>query len=90
MFVFAPLHDIGKIGIPDDILLKPDRLNESERNIMDMHVRVGRRMIDELLANFGLENIGHMDMLRNIAEYHHEAINRAVCRVTRFLSRRES
>ncbi len=75
IFMFSPLHDIGKIGIPDKILFKPDRLDAGERSIMDTHVSVGRRMIDELLTNFGLENIGHMDMLRNIAEYHHEAVN---------------
>lgn len=75
IFMFSPLHDIGKIGIPDNILLKPDRLSDSEKSIMNTHAYVGRRMIDELLANFGLENIEHMDMLRNIAEFHHESVN---------------
>ena len=75
VFMFSPLHDIGKIGIPDNILLKPDKLSDSEKSIMDTHADVGRRMIDELLANFGLENIEHMDMLRNIAEFHHESVN---------------
>ena len=42
---------------------------------MDTHAHVGREMIDELLENFGLENIGHTDMLRNIAEFHHESVN---------------
>jgi len=32
-------------------------------------------MIDNLLKNFGLENVDYMDMLRNIAEYHHESVN---------------
>jgi len=75
LFMFSPLHDIGKIGIPDNILLKPDTLDEDERSIMNSHARKGREMIDELLENFGLENIEYMDMLRNIAEYHHEAVN---------------
>ena len=75
IFMFAPLHDIGKIGIPDHILLKPDRLNDNEKETMKSHVHKGRSMIDDLLANFGLENIEHLDMLRNIAEYHHEAVN---------------
>ena len=77
MFMFSPLHDIGKIGIPDDILLKPDKLNQKERSIMNTHAHVGRKMIDELLDNFGLENIGYTDMLRNIAEFHHESVNGA-------------
>jgi len=75
LFMFSPLHDIGKIGIPDSILLKADMLNDSEKKIMQTHTRKGREMIDELLNNFGLENIEYIDMLRNIAEFHHEAIN---------------
>lgn len=75
IFMFSPLHDIGKIAIPDNILLKPDVLDDSERVIMSTHAEKGRDIIDELLDNFGFENIKHMNMLRNIAEYHHEAIN---------------
>lgn len=37
----APLHDIGKVGIPDHILLKPDKLTPSEREIMKSHCRIG-------------------------------------------------
>lgn len=75
IFMFSPLHDIGKIGIPDNILLKPAKLNEQEMDVMQTHAIKGREMIDELLANFGLENIEHMAMLRNIAEFHHESVN---------------
>lgn len=75
IFMFSPLHDIGKIGIPDNILLKPEKLDKDEKIIMETHSMKGREMIDELLKNFGLENIEHMDMLRNIAEFHHEAVN---------------
>ncbi len=75
IFMFSPLHDIGKIGIPDDILLKPSKLDEKERKTMQTHASQGRVMIDDLLDNFGFENIEHIDMLRNIAEFHHEAVN---------------
>ncbi|MDH5394362.1 MAG: HD domain-containing protein [Gammaproteobacteria bacterium] len=75
IFMFSPLHDLGKISIPDNILLKPDKLNNDEKSIMQTHAKKGREMIDELLGNFGLEAIEHMDMLRNIAEFHHEAVN---------------
>lgn len=75
IFMFAPLHDIGKIGIPDNILLKPGLLNEDERSIMQTHASKGRKMIDDILENFGLVNFEHVDVLRNIAEFHHEAIN---------------
>jgi HD-GYP domain-containing protein (c-di-GMP phosphodiesterase class II) len=75
VFMFSPLHDIGKIAIPDSILLKPGPLSTSERKIMNTHARRGREMIDEIVANFGLNGIAHIDILRNIAEFHHEAVN---------------
>ena len=75
VFMFSPLHDIGKIGIPDNILLKPSTLDSDEKTIMKTHASKGRAMIDELLENFGLENIQYVDVLRNIAEFHHEAVN---------------
>ncbi len=75
IFMFSPLHDIGKISIPDSILLKPGPLNEEERSIMNTHARKGREMIDDIVANFGLDRISSIDILRNIAEFHHEAVN---------------
>ena len=75
VFMFAPLHDIGKIGIPDNILLKPGPLDADEKAIMDTHARKGREMIDDIVSNFGLDGIEHIDVLRNIAEFHHEAVN---------------
>jgi putative two-component system response regulator len=63
--IAARLHDIGKIGIPDGILLKPDRLNDAERQLMQTHTVVGA----ELLAQ---SNIPHMQMAEEIARYHHE------------------
>jgi len=59
------LHDIGKIGVPDAILLKPGRLNHAEIQIMRAHTTVGA----ELLAK---SNIAHMQMAEEIARYHHE------------------
>ncbi|PHR55745.1 MAG: phosphohydrolase [Arcobacter sp.] len=75
IFMFAPLHDIGKIGIPDNILLKPGPLNKDERTIMKTHAHKGKEMIDDLIDNFALVNFEHVDVLRNIAEFHHEAMN---------------
>jgi len=75
VFMFAPLHDIGKIAIPDAILLKPDQLDETERQIMNTHSQKGRAMIDEIIDEFGLDWINQVNILRNIAEYHHEAVN---------------
>lgn len=75
VFMFSSLHDIGKIAIPDNILLNPHKLNESEMELMKSHTSKGRMMVDDLIQNFGLQNIEHVDVLRNIAEFHHEAVN---------------
>jgi HD-GYP domain-containing protein (c-di-GMP phosphodiesterase class II) len=75
IFMFAPLHDIGKVAIPDRILLKEGPLNEEERKIMNTHSVKGLEIIDHMIANFKLSSIKHLNILRNIARYHHEAIN---------------
>ncbi len=75
IFMFSPLHDIGKIAIPDSILLKPGPLDDRERSIMNTHARRGREMIDDIVMNFGFDSINHINVLRNIAEFHHEAVN---------------
>jgi len=75
VFMYAPLHDIGKIGIPDQILLKPGTLDPEETVVMQTHVRKGCEIIDELLVNFELDSLQHVNILRNIAEFHHEAVN---------------
>lgn len=75
IFMFAPLHDIGKVAIPDRILLKPGPLNEEERLIMNTHAEKGLEIIDHMIAHFNLSSIKHLDILRNIARHHHEAIN---------------
>jgi len=48
MTVGCMLHDIGKIGVPDSILNKPDQLNEHEREIMQNHTLVGLRIVKEI------------------------------------------
>jgi HD-GYP domain-containing protein (c-di-GMP phosphodiesterase class II) len=75
VFMFSPLHDIGKIGIPDDILMKPGKLDHQEMAIMQTHTIKGREIIDEILHNFGLDGVDYVNILRNIAEYHHESVN---------------
>jgi HD-GYP domain-containing protein (c-di-GMP phosphodiesterase class II) len=72
---FSTLHDIGKLGIPDSILLKPGKLTGEETETMRTHARKGREIIDDLINNFGLGHFDYISVLRNIAEYHHEAIN---------------
>jgi len=47
----APLHDVGKIGIPDSILLKPDRLSPDERELMERHAVIGKEVLQPVGAN---------------------------------------
>lgn len=75
IFLFSPLHDIGKIGISDNILLKPGKLTESEFDTMKTHAEKGGEIVDMMLENLGLGEFPHAKILRNIALYHHEAIN---------------
>jgi HD-GYP domain-containing protein (c-di-GMP phosphodiesterase class II) len=72
LFLFAPMHDIGKVGIPDRVLLKPGSLDADELSVMHAHVRKGAEVVDTLLHEFG-GAVPHEDMLRNIVLYHHEA-----------------
>ena len=71
----AILHDVGKIGIPDSILQKPDRLSREERQVMNSHTVLGRHIVDDLIANFGFELVPYIDYLRHIAELHHESMD---------------
>ncbi|TXH40537.1 MAG: response regulator [Burkholderiaceae bacterium] len=61
----APMHDIGKIGIPDHILLKPGRLDEAEWAIMRRHPQIGAEIIGE-------DRSPLLRMARQIALCHHE------------------
>jgi HD-GYP domain-containing protein (c-di-GMP phosphodiesterase class II) len=75
LFLFAPLHDVGKIGIPDRILLKQASLSDEEREVMRTHSERGARLIDSILENFRLGTLPFMNVLRNVAELHHEALD---------------
>lgn len=75
IFQFAPLHDIGKLALPDRILLKPGRLSDGEREEMKQHTVRGLEMIDAIAHNFGLDHLDGLDLLRHIAESHHETMD---------------
>lgn len=75
IFEFAPLHDIGKLAVPDRILLKPGQLSEDERAEMRNHTVRGLEMVNDIAHNFGLEHLDGLDLLRHIAESHHEAMD---------------
>jgi len=66
----APLHDIGKIKIPDAILNKPGKLTDEEYEIMKTHTVIGRDIIDKAISE--IEGDGFLREARNMVAYHHE------------------
>jgi len=70
MFQTSPLHDIGKVGIPDAILLKPGRLDPHEFDLMKAHTTIAANTLDAALAKF--PGVAFLKMAKDIAESHHE------------------
>jgi len=66
----SPLHDIGKVGIPDEILLKPGRLTDDEFGIMQRHAIIGANILDEAVAES--KGGGFLAMAAIVARFHHE------------------
>lgn len=66
----APLHDIGKVAIPDAILRKPGKLNDAEFAIMKTHVPEGLRVIDDVIAEVGTTHF--LSTVRDVIAGHHE------------------
>lgn len=67
----APLHDIGKVGIPDHILLKPGKLTPEEWAIMQTHAKLGSDAIE--LAESDIESpLEFLAVAKEIAHWHHE------------------
>jgi putative two-component system response regulator len=68
IYYASPMHDIGKIGIPDSILLKPSRLSEKEFGIMKTHSEIGASILDNSRARV-------LQVACRIAISHHEKWN---------------
>ncbi|MBI4804211.1 MAG: HD domain-containing protein [Desulfovibrio sp.] len=63
--IAAPLHDVGKLGIPDSILKKPGKLTDEEWTVMQTHVDIGKDILSPPQSEF-------MRVANDIARYHHE------------------
>jgi putative two-component system response regulator len=70
LYSTSPLHDIGKVGIPDSVLLKPGRLSDREFEIMKTHTSIGAETLDAALKRFPKTRF--LRMARDIAVAHHE------------------
>jgi HD-GYP domain-containing protein (c-di-GMP phosphodiesterase class II) len=68
--ISSSLHDIGKVGIADSILMKPGRFAEEERLVMQMHVAIGGKCVQDIETRLGQSNF--LQMAREIALCHHE------------------
>ena len=66
----APLHDVGKINIPDGVLNKPGKLTDEEYAIMKTHTSVGKKILENAISTIQGEN--YLKEARNMAAYHHE------------------
>jgi putative two-component system response regulator len=71
LFRSAPLHDIGKVGIPDRILLKPGRFEPEEMAIMKTHTTLGRDVIEQAERLIGAK-VGFLTIAKEIAYSHQE------------------
>ena len=70
IYLSSPLHDIGKVAIPDRVLLKPDKLTDEESAIMKTHTIHGAETLQAALEEY--PNARFLQMARNIALTHHE------------------
>lgn len=70
IYLTSPLHDIGKVGVPDHVLLKQGRLTAHEFEIMKLHTVIGARTLQDALDRF--PGAKFLEMARDIAATHHE------------------
>jgi putative two-component system response regulator len=70
LYLTSPLHDVGKVGIPDSILLKPGPLSEKEFEVMKQHTTIGSKTLGAAAAAH--PEAKFLGMARDIAQSHHE------------------
>lgn len=70
IYATSPLHDIGKVGVPDSVLLKAGRLTPEEFEIMKLHTTIGSSTLTAALTQF--PGAKFLEMARDIASSHHE------------------
>jgi putative two-component system response regulator len=70
LYLTSPLHDIGKVGIPDSVLLKPGRLTPEEFEVMKQHVVIGGRTLEAAVQAH--PRAKYLQVARDIALTHHE------------------
>ncbi len=67
----APLHDIGKLALPDTVLLKPGPLTPEERRVVETHTQVGSDILEAIGREYG-DSLAFLGQARAIVRHHHE------------------
>lgn len=73
VYASSPLHDVGKVGIPDSVLLKPGKLSREEWRIMQLHTTIGGEILS--VAGRSLSVKTWLSMAHTIAMQHHEKVD---------------
>jgi PAS domain S-box-containing protein len=73
VYASSPLHDVGKVGIPDSVLLKPGKLTREEWQVMQLHTRIGGEILG--VAGSSLSQKTWLTMANTIALQHHEKVD---------------
>jgi HD-GYP domain-containing protein (c-di-GMP phosphodiesterase class II) len=75
IFLFSPLHDVGKVGVPEAILRKGNKLTSEDVESLKKHVVIGRQIVDAIIEEFGFGVRDELKILSNMAEFHHETLD---------------
>ena len=70
LYTLAPMHDVGKITVPDAILRKPGRLTDEEFGQIKLHAAAGGKIVRQILD--GIADEEYINFASDIASYHHE------------------
>ena len=75
IYLYAPLHDVGKLMVPDQVLFKQGRLNEEEFAVMKLHSSNGETLIKQILNAYDLADVPFAETLTAIVRSHHEKLD---------------
>lgn len=75
IYLYAPLHDVGKVMVPDKVLFKQEKLTEHEFEVMKRHSEDGEQLIKQILDVYGLNDVPYPETLTSIVRSHHEKMD---------------
>jgi len=75
IYLYASLHDIGQIKVPESILLKKGALTNEERQVMERHAKAGHNLVERLIDIYGLDELPYISVLTAMTHSHHEKLD---------------